>query len=81
MFCNELVSIAEIARDVPADIVGSGHQQIHEVVDDDHNLGTIDRLKPNQPTDSHNRCTLHRGSMSARQASLRNARAVDAPQP
>ena len=44
MLCNELVAVAEVGREVPADAVGARHQQINEVVDDDRDLGTHDRL-------------------------------------
>jgi hypothetical protein len=58
MLRNQLAAITPIGGDVPADIVGAGHQHVDEVVDDDRDFGTINRLEPNRPTDSHRRLTL-----------------------
>src|ERR1044071_9671403 len=60
MFCDQLVATAEVAGEVPADPVGAGHQQIHEVVDHDRDLRPINRLKPDWPTRfvSHDPLTL-----------------------
>jgi hypothetical protein len=43
---DELVAITEVVSDVPANVVGARHQHVDEVVDNDRDLRTIDRLEP-----------------------------------
>ncbi len=44
MLCDELVAVAEVGGEVPANAVGAGHQHVNEVVDDDRDLSTNHRL-------------------------------------
>ena len=60
MLRDQLVTVAEVGGEVPADAVGAGHQHVNEVIDDDRDLSTNDRLQPNRPIrcDSHRLLTL-----------------------
>src|SRR5947207_418173 len=60
MLRDELVAVAEVTGEVPADAIGACHQHVNEVVDDDRDLSTNDRLQPNRPIslDSHSLPTL-----------------------
>ena len=54
MLGDELVAVAEVGGEVPANAPRAGHQYVNEVVDDDRDLSTIDRLEPNPSIGSHN---------------------------
>ena len=60
MLCDELVTVAPVGSEVPAHALRPGHQYVNEVVDDNRDLSTIDRLEPNRPigSDSHRPLTL-----------------------
>jgi hypothetical protein len=42
---HELLAVGEIVGEVAVNIVGPGHQDVHEVVHHDRDLGAINRLE------------------------------------
>src|SRR5207253_8996300 len=64
MLCDELVAVAPVGGEVPAHAIRPGHQYVNEVVDDNRDLSTINRLEPNRPI----------GSYSHRPLTLQNCR-------
>ena len=59
MLRDEVSAVAEVRGEIPANVVGAGHQQIDEVVHDDRDLDMIDRLESNQRVARHS-CTVRR---------------------
>lgn len=60
MLSDQLLAFAPIGRDVPPNPVGARHQYVDEVVDDDRDLDTINRLQLDRPIVVHRPLTLQR---------------------
>jgi hypothetical protein len=46
---DQLPAIRKVVREVPVNILGPGHEDVHEVVHHDRDLGAIDRPEPHAP--------------------------------